>query len=272
VRGRFQLVRLRRVGPEAGGRQARLRHPGPDGSSEEPGWARVYGSQALPTVGLLLRVGLSIDVVSRPAGPLVRVWTARCDSRTDFSSIASVAPGIAFARIDGATTVHLRGPETKATTLSCPADAEYFGADFRRGAYVPMFPPVRFVNLQDALLPTLPDGRILLDGRAWEVPTPHNVDVFIDRLARAGLLVFDPLVEELQHGGAMRAVPERTAQSRFVRAVGVSRRTLQTARRGVWPRRGERSQLPAGTRPARASRHYDLHLAVRLRPVAIAGH
>jgi hypothetical protein len=182
-------------------------------------------------------VGLSIDVVSRPAGPLVRVWTARCDSRTDFSSIASVAPGIAFARIDGATTVHLRGPETKATTLSCPADAEYFGADFRRGAYVPMFPPVRFVNLQDALLPTLPDGRILLDGRAWEVPTPHNVDVFIDRLARAGLLVFDPLVEELQHGGAMRAVPERTAQSRFVRAVGVSRRTLQLIERARYAAR-----------------------------------
>jgi len=176
-------------------------------------------------------VGLSIDVVSGPAGPLARVWTAKCDSPTDFSSIASVNPGIGFVRVGGVTTVHLRGPETKATTLSCPRDAEYFGVDFRLGAYLPMFPPARLANLQDAVLPTLSDGWILLDGQAWEMPTPQNVDVFIGRLKRAGLLVFDPLVEELQHGGAVRTVPERTAQSRFVRAVGLSRRKLQLIER-----------------------------------------
>jgi len=176
-------------------------------------------------------VGLSIDVVSGPAGPLARVWTARCDSPADFSSIASVNPGIGFVRVGGATTVHLRGPETRAATLSCPRDAEYFGADFRLGAYLPMFPPARLANLQDAVLPRLPDGRILLDGRAWEMPTPQNIDVFIHRLERAGLLVFDPLVEQLRHGGAVRTVPERTAQSRFVRAVGLSRRKLQLIER-----------------------------------------
>jgi hypothetical protein len=176
-------------------------------------------------------VGLSIDVVSGPAGALARVWTAKCDSPADFSSIASVNPGIGFVRVGGATTVHLRGPETKATTLSCPRDAEYFGADFRLGAYLPMFAPARLANLQDAVLPILPDGRILLDGRAWEMPTAQNIDVFIDRLTRAGLLVFDPLVEELQHGSATGTVPERTAQSRFVRAVGLPHRKLQLIER-----------------------------------------
>ena len=134
-------------------------------------------------------------------------------------------------RVRGATTVHLRGPQTRAMTLSCPRDAEYFGADFRLGAYLPMFPPARLTNLQDAVLPTLPDGRILLDGRAWEMPTPQNIDVFIDRLERADLLIFDPLIEELQHGGTVRAMSERTAQSRFVRAVGLSRRKLQLIER-----------------------------------------
>jgi hypothetical protein len=81
------------------------------------------------------------------------------------------------------------------------------------------------------VLPILPDGRILLDGRVWEMPTPQNIDVFIGRLKRAGLLVFDPLVEELQHGGATGTVPERTAQSRFAQAVGLSRRTLQLIER-----------------------------------------
>ena len=186
---------------------------------------------APPDPGPPKHVGLSSDVVSGPAGPLARVWTAKCDSPTDFSSIASVNPGIGFVRVGGATAVHLRGPETRATTLSCPRDAEYFGADFRLGAYLPMFSPARLANLQDVVLPNMPDGRILLDGRAWEMPTPHNVDVFIDRLKRATLLVFDPLVEELQHGGATGTVPERTAQSRFVRAVGLSRRKLQLIER-----------------------------------------
>ena len=130
---------------------------------------------APPDPGPPKHVGLSIDVVSGPAGPLARVWTAKCDSPTDFSSIASVNPGIGFVRVGGATTVHLRGPETKATTLSCPRDAEYFGADFRLGAYLPMFAPARLANLQDAVLPILPDGRILLDGRAWEMPLTRSL-------------------------------------------------------------------------------------------------
>lgn len=172
-------------------------------------------------------MGLTSRVVSGAAGPLVRVWAAECDSPTDFSSIASVNPGIGFVRVGGTAAVHLRGPATKATTLWCPPDAEYFGPDFRLGAYLPMFPPARLANLHDAVLPTLPDGRLLLGGRTWEMPTPQNVDVFIDRLERAGLLVLDPLIEEVRHGGTIGSLPERTVQSRFVRAVGLSRRNCR---------------------------------------------
>jgi Helix-turn-helix domain len=186
-------------------------------------------------------VGVTRHIVSGPTGPLVRVWSAECDSPTDFSSIASVNPGIGFARIGGRTALHLRGPATRATTLSCPADTEYFGVDFRLGAYLPMFPPAGLVNLNDAVLPTLPDGRVLLDGGAWEMPTPTNVDVFVDRLVRVGLLVVDPLVEDLRHGD-VRGLPARTAQSRFLRAVGLSRRKLRVIERA---RRAAR-QLRAG--------------------------
>ena len=178
------------------------------------------------TVGM----GLSIDYVSGPTERLERVWTAASEGPTDFSSIASVHAGIAFARIAGTTTVHLRGPETKATKLSCPPGAEYFGAEFRLGTYLPAFPPGRLANLQDAILPTLADGRILLDGRAWEMPTPLNLDVFLDRLARDGLLVFEPRVEDLARGDA-GTMPERTAQTRMLRAVGLSRRKLRQIER-----------------------------------------
>jgi len=175
-------------------------------------------------------VGLHLHSVSGPTGPLVRVWSAECDSPTDFSSIASGHAGIGFVRVGGRTAAHLRGPATRATPLSCPADTEYFGVDFRLGAYLPMFPPVGLVDLNDAVLPTLPGGRVLLEGAAWEMPTPANVDVFVDRLVREGLLVVDPLVEDLRHGD-VRGLPARTAQSRFVRAVGLSRRRLRVIER-----------------------------------------
>jgi hypothetical protein len=169
-------------------------------------------------------MGLSNAVVSGRTGRLERIWTASSDTATSFSSVAAVRPGIAFRRVGGTTTVHLRGVETRATTLSSPKGAEYFGAELRLGAYLPDFPPPRLANLRDALLPTLPDGRIRLAGREWEMPTPHNLDVFMGRLERAGLLVFDPRIEGLLHG---HAGSERTAQSRFVRAVGLSRRKLR---------------------------------------------
>jgi hypothetical protein len=167
-------------------------------------------------------------VLSGRTGRLERIWSAGCEYATSFSSVAKFSPGIAFHRYDGTTTVHLRGVETRATTLHCQAGAEYFGGEFRLGAYLPAFPPTQLANLRDALLPTLPDGRIVLAGGEWEMPTPQNLDVFVDRLERAGLLVFDPLVEEALHGDD---APERTAQSRFRRAVGLSRRTLRVIAR-----------------------------------------
>ena len=175
--------------------------------------------------------GLSSRVVSGSAGPIERVWAAECGRATAFHSLASIRSGIGFARIGGTTAVHLRGPAKTATELSCPHDSEYFGVDFRVGAYLPAFPPGRLSNLRDAVLPVLEGGRILLDGQAWEMPTPQNVDVFVDRLRRAGLLVVDPLVEEMWHCGVSRKVPARTAQSRFARAAGLPLRTLRTIER-----------------------------------------
>jgi hypothetical protein len=175
-------------------------------------------------------VSLRSRVVGGPVGALERVWTAECDTPTDFSSLASARGGFGFVRVGGTATVHLRGPASRASTLSCPPGAEYFGVDLRLGAHLPAFPPARLADLRDAVLPTLPDGRVLLAGRAWEMPTPQNVDVFVDRLVRAGMLVVDPLIDRLRHERP-RDVPQRTAQSRFRRAVGLSHRELRSIER-----------------------------------------
>jgi hypothetical protein len=171
-------------------------------------------------------MGLIFDEVAGDLPLVQRVWSARCDAATGFTSVVKGSSMIAFARAADRLTVHLRGPETKATPLTCPEGCEFFGVDLRLGAYLPLFPPRGLADLNDVLLPTLHGDRILLDNRAWEMPTEQNVDVFVDRLVRAGLLIFDPLVDEIRHGERPRALSQRMAQIRFRRAVGISRRKL----------------------------------------------
>lgn len=171
-------------------------------------------------------MGLRFEVVGGEIPWVQRVWSARCEVTTGFSSVVKSASMLAFARGEGVSTVHVRGPETKGSALSCREGWEFFGVDLRLGAHLPMFPPSGLADLRDALVPTLPDGRLWLDNRAWELPTAQNVDVFVDRLVRAGLLRFDPLAEEIRHGERPRGMSERVAQLRFRRVVGISRRKL----------------------------------------------
>lgn len=164
--------------------------------------------------------------------PLVqRVWSARCDATTRFTSVAKGSTLISFARYRDTVTVHVHGPETRATRLDCPEGWEFFGVELRPGAYLPLYPPYSLTNLNDALLPTPSGNRIVLGNREWEMPTEQNVDVFGARLVRSGLLAFDPLVEEIRHGERLRAVSERTAQARFRHAVGISHRKLVSIER-----------------------------------------
>lgn len=171
-------------------------------------------------------MGLVFDAVAGELPLVQRVWSARCDAATSFSSAAKASSMMAFARSGDRVTVHVRGPETRATQLTCPEGWEFFGVELRIGAYLPLFPPSDLADLNDALLPTSSRDRILLDNRDWEMPTEQNVDVFVARLVRAGLLSFDPLVDEIRHGERPRGLSERAAQLRFRRAVGTSRRKL----------------------------------------------
>lgn len=176
-------------------------------------------------------MGLIFEEVSGELPLVERVWGARFEAETSFVSVAKASTMISFARSDAGWSTYLHGPETRASNLTCPEGWEFFGVELQVGAHLPLFPPAAIADLNDAQLPTLAGGQILLDNRNWEMPTIQNVDVFVARLVRAGLLVIDPLVEEIHHGERSRAVSERTAQIRFRRAVGVSRRKVASIER-----------------------------------------
>ncbi|GAA1839853.1 hypothetical protein GCM10009836_18820 [Pseudonocardia ailaonensis] len=175
--------------------------------------------------------GLVIDDLPGELPLVRRVWSATCDRATGFTSAAKPTSMIVVTRAGGGVAVHLRGPETAGTSLTCPAGSEFFGVEFRLGASVVLHPPSGLTDLHDAVLPTVPGHRILLGDQDWEMPTEQNVDVFVERLARAGLLVLDPVVDEIRHGERPRGMSDRVAQARFRRAVGISHRTLVSIER-----------------------------------------
>jgi hypothetical protein len=170
--------------------------------------------------------GLIFNDVAGELRLVQRVWSATCEATTGFSSAVKASSMICFARSRDGVTVHVKGPETMGTLMTCPEGWEFFGVELRLGAYLPLFPPSGLTNFNDVLLPTRPGGRIQLDNRDWEMPTAQNVDVFVERLVRAGLLIFDPLVDEIRHGQRPHGMSERVAQLRFRRAVGISHRKV----------------------------------------------
>ncbi|PZF80298.1 helix-turn-helix transcriptional regulator [Jiangella anatolica] len=171
-------------------------------------------------------MGLTFTAVAGELPLVQRVWSASCHATTGFASAVKASTMISFSRNGGVVQVHLHGPETVGTSLTCPEGWEFFGVELRLGAYLPLHPPSGLTDHRDALVPVLPGRRMLLDNREWELPTKQNVDVFVGRLVRTGLLRFDPLVDEIRHGERPRGMSERTAQLRFRRSAGISHRKL----------------------------------------------
>ena len=95
---------------------------------------------------------------------------------------------------------------------------------------MPELPTMDRLNRNDLILPTTAGRTFWLNGSTWEVPTFANVDVFVERLVRVGMLTRDPVVE-----AALQARPQtlspRTLQYRFLRATGLTQTTIQQIER-----------------------------------------
>lgn len=90
---------------------------------------------------------------------------------------------------------------------------------------MPSLPPGDVRDRRDATLPDASARAFWLDGSAWEYPDFENVDGFVARLARRGLLARDPIVDDALLG---RIDPRtiRCAQRHFLRATGISHREV----------------------------------------------
>ena len=169
------------------------------------------------------------------------VGRTRSERAGAFTSVAASNWEMVVSTFGGKTTVTARGPETRASGADYPADAEFFGIVFKLGTFMPHLPVRTLRDRQDAILPGASGSSFWLHGSAWELPTFDNADAFVDRLVRRGTLVRDPAVEAAVRGHAPDA-SVRSLQYRFLRATGLTRKTIQQIERA----RGAASLLERG--------------------------
>ncbi len=150
-----------------------------------------------------------------------RVWRSHSEDGRSFISTAESHFEIVVANDERSTIVTLRGPETRATAAYCPPDTEFMGIVFKVGAFMPKFPARMVIDRQDLNLPQAGRHSFWLDSSAWEFPTYDNADTFIERLARQGLLVHDPLVDAVLCEEPL-SLSRRTIQRRFLQATGLT--------------------------------------------------
>ena len=157
-----------------------------------------------------------------------RVWRSHSEGSGLFVSVATSHWDLVVTRLAGKPTLTLKGPETRASEVFCPAEGEWLGIRFKAGVFMPQMPISDLVDGNR----NLPSGArtFRLDGGAWEYPTFDNAETFVARLARAGLIERDPAVAGALHGDEL-ALSERGAQRHFLFATGMSHAALKQIER-----------------------------------------
>jgi hypothetical protein len=150
-----------------------------------------------------------------------RVWRCHSERAGKFLSVAASHFEMAVTRYRGKTFLTLRGPETKATTLDCPAEGEWLGIRFKLGTFMPQVLPGSLRNQRDVTLPDATGRSFWLNGSLWQYPDFENAEAFVKRLAKAGIISRDSTVDAALQGRP-RTLSLRSAQRHFLRATGMT--------------------------------------------------
>ena len=133
-------------------------------------------------------------------------------------------------RHNGKTTLTVRGPETNAATLDCPAEGEWLGIRFKLGTFMPHLPARNLLDRRDVTLPEATGRSFWLNGSAWEYPDFENAEKFVSRLVHDGLIAVDfPVTAALQRRRQKMSI--RTAQRHYLQATGMTHSTIRQIER-----------------------------------------
>jgi len=125
--------------------------------------------------------------------------------------------------------VTVEGPTTKAISKFRLDESEFLVIKFRLGTFFPYLPVTNLVNT-DAALPEGTSKSFWLNGSTWQFPDFENVETFVERLVREGVLALDPVVDGvLQNENPY--VSDRTVRRRFIYSTGLTPKALQQIER-----------------------------------------
>jgi AraC-like DNA-binding protein len=159
-----------------------------------------------------------------------RIWRCRSERADSFLSVAANNFEIALTRLEGRSFLTLRGPETAATALDCPAEGEWIAIRFKIGTFMPRFLPGSLRDHNDVTLPPATGHSFWLNGSALDYPDFDNADTFVKRLTKSGIISRDPVVDDtlLQRPGKRSL---RSEQRHFLRCTGVTHATFRQIER-----------------------------------------
>lgn len=161
---------------------------------------------------------------------IARVWRCRSEHGGSFLSMPEGTIELVISRLPDFSLVTLRGPVTRAAFIECPANGEWLAIRFQLGTYFPKIPTSSLVDRQDLNLPLLGRDRFWFSGLSWEFPTFDNAEVFVARLALAGVIVRSHAVDAAAVGDD-RWMSQRSVQRHFARATAMTPSNFQQIQR-----------------------------------------
>jgi len=174
-------------------------------------------------------MSLNIEIRESDSPLVERVWRSHSERVGSFISVAATRCDLVVWKQHGKISIALRGPETQASIAPVPDDTEFFGIILKPGAFIERHTVDRLVN-GGVELPPAGDRSFWLQGAAWQYPDFDNAETFVNRLARDGALVRDPVVEAVL-AGHPPDLSLRQLQRRFLQATGLSLRAMQQIER-----------------------------------------
>jgi AraC-like DNA-binding protein len=159
-----------------------------------------------------------------------RIWRCHSERAGTFLSIAASHWEVVVTRHRGKTFLTVRGPETKATTADCPAEAEWLGIRFKLGTFMPQLPVRNLLDRRDVTLPEATNQSFWLNGSAWEYPDFENAETFVNRLVHDGLIARDLTVNAALQGHRLK-LSLRSEQRHFLQATAMTQSTFRQIER-----------------------------------------
>jgi len=158
-----------------------------------------------------------------------RVWRSRASGVARMTSVATSNWELVFWDHAGRAHAAVRGPETAASSVDVPDESESFGITFAHGTSMPHLSPVRLVD-SAVESPHATATKFVLRGDEWLIPDFDSAEQFVARLVREGVVVRDPLVDDVVAGG-MPDVGTRSVQRRVAAATGLTQGSIRQIER-----------------------------------------